>query len=387
MRSQRVRPVFASASGVILAVIGLLFYDYSYQPAVVGQLENAPPLATCTATEIEAAQDGLSLYEPVLSEHFLRVQDQALWLDEKRFQARGINYYPSRYPWRRFLTEAEPETIDEELLLLRDAGLNTLRVFLWNEALFPCPGSGAIPNVPAFQRLDDFFDMAIRHGFYLIVTLNDLADLEDYPLYTNPLHTQQQTAFIVERYRDEAGILAWDVRNEGDIDYGSNQAFVNPFPRQQVLDWLALAIADVRALDDQHLITAGWLHDAESTAEMVDFVSFHHWSSADDLRGRIETLRSHTDKPILLEEFGYSTFRMNEDEQARNIYEGILAAEQNNLAGWLVWTAFDFPLDATCIRPACPSLDNAEHHFGLWQTDYIPKPAAGILIDLFGSVE
>src|SRR5690606_10407987 len=154
--------------------------------------------------------------------------------------------------------------------------------------------------------------------------------------------------------------------NEGDIDYGSNQAFLKPFPRQQVLDWLALAVEQVRSLDDNHLITAGWLHDAESTAALVDFVSFHHWNSADELRGRIAALRSHTDKPILLQEFGYSTFRMNADEQARNIYEGILAAEQSGLAGWLVWTAFDFPLDATCVPPACPSLDNAEHHFGLW---------------------
>jgi hypothetical protein len=48
--------------------------------------------------------------------------------------------------------------------------------------------------------------------------------------------------------------------------------------------------------------------------------------------------------------------------------------EAENLLGWLVWAAFDFPLDATCIRPACPSQDNAEHHFGLWFPDYTPKP-------------
>lgn len=356
------------------------------EPPYRGIHPDAPALDTCTQHEIFKALDSMPLYQQAGLTGFVRVQDGRFEVDGSTFTARGVNYYPSRFPWRRFLGHLDFEAIRQEFGLLRAAGVNTLRIFLWNEALFQCPGSGAIPKVDVFARLDRVIALAAEHNFRLIVTLNDLPDLEHYPLYADPEHTRKQTAYIVKRYRNEAAILAWDVRNEGDIDYGSNNALAlgNRFPRQQVLDWLVLTTVFVRQLDSNHLLTAGWLHDAQSTAELVDFVSFHHWWDANNLRQRLNDIRVVTDKPVLLEEFGYSTFRMSEDDHARLIYEGILAAENEGTLGWLVWTAFDFPLDATCIPPACPSQDNAEHHFGLWRTDYTPKPAAGILIDLFG---
>jgi len=93
------------------------------------------------------------------------------------------------------------------------------------------------------------------------------------------------------------------------------------------------------------------------------------------LNRRILALRDYTDKPILLEEFGYSTFAMTPDEQGARIQQVIETAESQDLAGWLIWTAFDFPLDATCSPSPCASADNLEHHFGLWYADYSPKPA------------
>jgi endo-1,4-beta-mannosidase len=147
-----------------------------------------------------------------------------------------------------------------------------------------------------------------------------------------------------------------------------------------VIDWLAQTSEQVRDLDPNHLVTAGWLFDAESTAPYVDFVSFHHWQDAAELARRILALHEATDKPILLEEFGFSTFRASEEEQARSISEIIQQADQSGLLGWLVWTAFDFPLEATCIPPACPSQDNAEHHFGLWRTDYGAKAAVDTIV-------
>jgi endo-1,4-beta-mannosidase len=315
----------------------------------------------------------------------IRITNGHFAIGEEPFAARGVNYYPMRYPWRRFLTSADMGEVERELSLLRNAGFNTLRLFLWNAALFTCPGRGAVPNVEAFERLDRMFEMASARGFRLIVTLNDLPDLEYYPLYTNPSHIREQTAFIVERYRAEAAILAWDLRNEGDIDYGSNNPLTPRFTRDVVLDWLAQTSEQVRDLDPNHLITAGWLFDAETTAPYVDFVSFHHWQEAMELARRIQALREATDKPILLEEFGFSTFRVSEEEQAQLIGENIQMAAEYDLLGWLVWTAFDFPLDATCTPPACPSQDNAEHHFGLWRTDYGAKEAVnGVQMAILG---
>ena len=64
-----------------------------------------------------------------------------------------------------FWLESDMDIVRQELTLLRDTNLNTLRIFLWNEALFQCFGSGAIPNPSHFQRLDAFMQIARRIEF------------------------------------------------------------------------------------------------------------------------------------------------------------------------------------------------------------------------------
>ncbi len=342
------------------------------------------PLVTCTALEAEQALAALPRYEPTDRRDLVTIAGDRFLVGEELYVVQGVNYYPMRYPWRRFLTEADLGEIRFELALLMGAGFNTLRLFLWNEALFTCPGNGPIPVVEAFERLDAVIQAAAAYGFRLIVTLNDLADLGQYPLYSSPAHINEQTAFLVERYRDEAAILAWDLRNEGDIDYLPIGDIGGGFAREEVLTWLAETAALVRAVDDRHLITAGWFRDAEATIPFVDFVSLHHWDDASTLRERIAQLRGYTDKPILLEEFGYSTYQLDEAQQSRFLREAIQAAEYDGLAGWLIWTAFDFPTDVTCLPPACPSEDSIQHHFGLWRTDHTPKMALDVLEVLIG---
>jgi len=339
---------------------------------VLWLLEN--PTAVRAATDC-ASSTTLADYAPSSSQPFISLQDGRFSLAGKPFLARGVNYYPARYPWRRFLTQVDLQTVTEELALMRSYGFNTLRIFLWNNALFICPSLNAIPNRDAFARLDAVIKAAAIQDFHLIVTLNDMPDFASVPLYTNTTVAPDQTRFIINRYKDEPAILAWDLRNEGDIDYGSNDFLHRAaFPREDVLNWLSQTSALVRSIDTNHLITAGWLHDSESTAPSVDFISFHHWTSADEMTKSVAEIRTKTDKPILLEEFGYSTFRYSLDDQSNLITSVAQAAQVDNLLGWLVWTAFDFPLDVTCQQPACPSADNAEHHFGLWYSNFTPKP-------------
>lgn len=61
--------------------------------------------------------------------------------------------------------------------------------------------------------------------------------------------------------------------------------------------------------------------------------------------------------------------------------------ETEGLLGWMIWTAFDFPQSATCFPSPCESTDNAEHHFGIWESDYTPKPAAEYIWERFHAPE
>src|SRR5262245_17547349 len=222
---------------VVVITVGVTYWLLSRQQKQTNP--NAPPLETCTEAQIQAVLAALPDYTPSNTSGFVTLQEGHFTIGESAFLVRGVNYYPARYPWRRFLTESDVETVHAELLLIRGIGLNTLRLFLWNEALFICEGNGAVPVADAFKRLDAIINEAAAQGFRLIITLNDLPDLTDYPLYDDPMHIREQTIFIVQRYQNEAAILAWDLRNEGDIDYGSNNALGGKFKREVVLSWLA----------------------------------------------------------------------------------------------------------------------------------------------------
>lgn len=332
------------------------------------------PLPACTPDRVEASLRGLPSYAPAGRGDFVRLQDGKFVVNGMQFRVRGVNYYPMRAPWRRFLGETDLTAAAQELDLIAGARLNTIRIFLWYDALFECPGSGLVPIKGAFERLDGIIRLAAQRNMRVLVTLNDLPDLTVRPLYTNPEATVAQTMFLVTRYKDEPAILAWDLRNEGDIDYTRYQQAPGA-----VLKWLRETSLQVRAIDTNHLITAGWLSNPLSTDAAVDFFSFHHWSAGEAIAGRVADIRAASSKPILLEEVGYNTWSGDVNGQAAKLHSAISAADRAGMLGWMVWTAFDFPTDATCWPPACPSKDNGEHHFGLWNTDYQPKPAVEML--------
>jgi hypothetical protein len=330
-----------------------------------------PPTPTSCPFALDSPADPAQ-GDPLLPPALFQVSGrQLLAPDESPFFVRGANYYPRSAPWHRFLTSDNPELEAEmvaELDIMAEAGLNTLRVFLWYDALFVCEPELAIPNTAVFERLDTLFALTAERNLNLIVTLNDLPDLLYRPLYTDFARYDAQTVYIVRRYRHLPHILAWDVRNEGDLDLGTG---LGKFTSVQVRDWLAHITTLVREHDPHRLLTAGWLNDPGLTAPYVDILSFHHWSSADELQERLDTYNAKYDQPLLLEEFGFSSGAGEADEeQAQNLATNIAVAEmpENELAGWLIWTAFDF-----IPRPGLPA--NYQHYFGLWRTDLSPKPA------------
>ena len=189
---------------------------------------------------------------------FVTVRGDQLALNGEPFIVKGVNYYPRHAPWRRFLAEADPAEMAAELDLIRQAGFNTLRIFLWHEPLFTCQPEDAIPNEAAFATVDHLLQLAGERDLKVIVTLNDLPDLTFRPLYTDFDHYDNQTTYIVRRYRNDPAILAWDVRNEGDLDHGAESIEDARFEQAEIIDWLAHVSRLVKANDPHHLVTAGW---------------------------------------------------------------------------------------------------------------------------------
>jgi hypothetical protein len=334
-----------------------------------------PDARTCTDDEVARILSSIPPYHPG-GGTFVTLGSAGFVLIGKPFVARGINYYPALTPWQHF-PGTDLAIIEHDFTLLRQANVNTIRLFVWYDPLFTCPGYDAVPDPAALNWLDAVIRLASAHAFRVILTLNHLPDLRTEPIYTG--YTLPETEYLVSRYRDEPAILAWDLRDGGDADYTPFDDSPAPATRAQVLDWLARTAAAVRQIDSDHLITAGWANDSEGTIPLVDFVSFRHFGDDKSLRLRIAELRGYTDKPLLLIAFGFSTFDATEIDQAQWLRAAVQATEVDHLAGWLVWTMYDFPTNVTCWPEPCASLDDVRHHYGLWNTDGSRKLAADTL--------
>jgi hypothetical protein len=349
-----------------------LSYDQQGQEAAarLARLQVATPVPPeqCEPSVAAEAIQTLQPYTPTEGS-FIRIQDTSFVLEDVRYPVYGVNYYPREYPFGKFLTETPIEVFAAELDIIQPAGINTLRLFLRFQDLFTCPGNGAIPVPANFQRLDTMIQTAAQKGFRLILVLNADPDLAAYPLYDNPPHLIEQTRFLVQRYRTEPAILAWDVRDQGDLDYRSGD-----FSQEDVLTWVAETTRLIHQNDPNHPVTAGWWEEAQVTAPLVDFVSFHHYGEYEPLRQYIAILRDNVrDKPILLASIGYSTHTLDEIAQRNLLFQGLEEISNNRLAGWVIYLAFDFPRTLTCTPPDCPGEEREINRYGLWNTSYFPK--------------
>jgi hypothetical protein len=314
----------------------------------------------------------------VRSTEFIRTKGDQFMLGSEIFKVLGLNYYPKDYPWQKFWTEFDPAFVSQELDLMKTANINTIRIFIWHEPFF----SSGIPDETYFDRLDAFLQLCEDRDLRVIVTLNDLPDVN--LLYTDYSRYDPEMQYIVSRYKENPTVLAWDLKNEGDQDYNEGDQDYDAFGRDTVVQWLEHASNLVKTYDPNHLITAGWWQSAEDTIPYVDFVSFHHWLPKTDLLAQIEGLRAATTKPLVMEEFGLHTWPdrpgdpHNEEDQAVFIKEHLEVAAQEDIAGSLIWSAFDFPLQATChtiMDPDCAMGESFQNHMGIWRADYSAKPA------------
>jgi len=325
-------------------------------------------LEHCTADSVERALAIIPAYTPSTGT-FITIQNGVLWQTDKPYPVYGINYYPRDYPNQRFLTEMDVPAIDFELDLMRVNGLNTLRIFIRYQDLFACEADGIIPRPDNLARLDQFIQTAGGRGYKLILVLHHDPNWDEYPLYDMPPHITAQTEFIGQRYANEPIIMAYDIRDGGDDDY-------RQYRKTAVLQWLDTMRGLLHQVAPNQLITASWTENIADTIPYVDFISFMHFGDIDSLRQKIAIVQaSASDKPILLSSVGYATYDNDELVQREAIYRAIEAVQRNQLAGWIIWTAFDYPLTAICEEPNCPAQDSPTNRFGIWNTSYFPKRA------------
>lgn len=358
---------------------------------------------------------------------FVYAEADQLMLDGAPFLMKGFNYYPRDYGWTS-MADWDWEAVDREFALAASLHANTIRTGIsWQYT------TGNINNrwniythhsitPESFEAIDHLLELADKHGLKIVLWIADgfyfeLSDPHHYSVME--AHLQE----LIPKYANDPRLAAWDLMT--DID----GAMLQPIPdgcfgalpsctKGNMLIFLQNMAATIRELDSNHLITVGfsWPSSSILTQGFTDFISpqflggdhpellegdrigemedYGRWSdlladrvvAVERIEQKVRWLQSQLDHPmpIVLSEFGWFTAAPDSSlELQEAVYEGVLevALLRTGLAGVLNWALTDFiwpPKAYTNIPLNAPMSTPAEKSFGIYDLDYLPKPAAEV---------
>jgi len=207
----------------------------------------------------------------------------------------GINYYPTDTPWDLFWLSYNNSIIEADLSKIKALGFESVRIFIDFEKF----GKGHI-DYNNLERLNHFLDAADESALNVMVTLFDMPlgfELKKYPMYISQLDA------LVSSIKDHPALMAWDLKNEPDIDYQYHD-------RNTVNNWLAYMLKYLKRIDDKTPVTIGWstYQYACNLSSKLDFVSFHYYDDPSELVTKINELKACTkEKQIVISEYGRSS--------------------------------------------------------------------------------
>ncbi|MBC8756995.1 cellulase family glycosylhydrolase [Kordia sp. YSTF-M3] len=261
---------------------------------------------------------------------------------------KGINYYPQATPWDMFGDQFDIKIIENDFSIMKDAGLNTIRIFIQYDDF----GKAEVKE-EKLQKLQQVLDAAETKKLKAVVTLFDFYgnyEVLDWTL------THRHAETIVSRFKNHNAILAWDIKNEPNLDFESRG-------KQTVLAWLDHILLVVKSIDTKHLVTIGWSNteSAHLLKDKLDFVSFHYYEDRANFEQSYLDLKAKIpNKQIVLGEFGESSyggfwkpFVGSEQKQAAYFKEmqQVLAAQNISFMSWTLYDFEDIPASVVGSRP------------------------------------
>ena len=273
-------------------------------------------------------------------------------------QLEGINYYPQDSHWDTFGEKFSSDTLSKDFKIVKDLRLNSARIFVGYEDF-----GKAHVSQNKLEKLIVLLDEAEKADLKVIITLFDFYG--DYRLQDWTL-TNAHLKSIVTSIKDHPALLAWDLKNEPDLDFDNRG-------EREVLSWLAHSINYLKELDPKHPITIGWSSPEKALLleNKVDIVSYHYYRDLEDLATAHAALTNATSKPVVLQEFGMSSYRGlwnpfgNSKKDQANYYTEFFKTQKRDSIHYLSWTLFDFRGIPNRVAGHLPWRKNKQACFGI----------------------
>jgi hypothetical protein len=287
----------------------------------------------------------------------------------ERLNIKGINYYPQATPWNMFGDAFSKLTMAKDFKIIKEADLNSIRVFVQYDDF-----GKADVNPKKLDKLKQTLDLAEENNLKVVLTLFDFYG--DYSVLNWTLN-QRHTEKIVSTFKNHKALLAWDIKNEPNLDFQSRG-------QKLVVSWLDMMIDLVKSVDDKHPVTIGWSNTQSASIlnDKVDFVSFHYYEDLNNLDAAVKTLKKEIpNKPLVLQEFGISSYRGiwnpfgNSEEDQSEYYQQAQEILSKNNIQFMSWTLYDFIEIPKEVVGRLPWRKRAQEHFGFINQKGETKPA------------
>jgi hypothetical protein len=286
----------------------------------------------------------------------------------KPFTIKGINYYPKNSAWDMYGAKFNADTIGADFTIISKAKLNTVRIFVPYEDF-----GKATVSAEKLDKLKTVITLAKAKNLDVIVTLFDFYG--DYSPESWTL-THRHAENIVTALKDYSNIVAWDIKNEPDLDFETRG-------EHNVKPWLELMIATIKKYDPNHLVTIGYsnINAGAILKDKVDFVSYHYYEDCSLFEDKLTQLEKTTIKPLVLQEFGMSSnqgfwswFGNSKKNQAA-YHQTMQAIFKKKQLAFVSWTLYDFPEVPTKVAGKWPWIKSKQKQFGFIDTEGNQKPA------------
>ena len=303
-------------------------------------------------------EDGFWRIRHLVKEEVTDFNAETKIVNTDNLNIKGINYYPKATPWNMFGNAFAKDTILKDFKIIKEAGLNSIRVFVQYEDF-----GKADVNPKKLEKLKQTLDAAEENNLKIVLTLFDFYG--DYSVLDWTLN-QRHAEKIVETFKDHNALLAWDIKNEPNLDFESRG-------QELVVAWLDKMVDLVKSIDQKHAITIGWSNVQSATIlkDKLDFVSFHYYEDLSTLDTAVNSLKNvMPNKKLVLQEFGISSysgiwnpFGNSQDDQA-NYYKKAQALIAKNNLQFMSWTLYDFVTVPKEVVGRLPWRRNTQKQFG-----------------------
>ncbi|WP_298892864.1 glycoside hydrolase family 2 TIM barrel-domain containing protein [uncultured Psychroserpens sp.] len=303
-------------------------------------------------------EDGFWRIRHLVKESTENYDPIATAISTKNLNIQGINYYPQATPWDMFGEAFSADIITKDFKTIKDAGLNSVRIFIPYEDF-----GKADVDAEKLEKLKHTLDAAQANHLGVVVTLFDFYG--DYSIIDWTLNMRHAET-IVTALKDHKAIVAWDIKNEPNLDFKSRG-------KDMVVAWLKNMVQLVKSKDQNHPVTIGWSNteSASILKDKVDFVSFHYYEDLELLQDAIKTMKAEIpNKTIVLGEFGMSSYNGfwkpfgNSDEDQANYHKKAQEIIATNNLQYMSWTLYDFENIPKNVVGKLPWRKDAQKQFG-----------------------